>query len=53
MQRYQCIICNYVYDPAVGDIEHGVLPGTLFENLPGDWVCPDCGATQDMFEQIV
>ena len=52
MQRYQCIVCNYIYDPAAGDIEHGVPPGTPFENLPGEWVCPVCGATQDMFEQI-
>lgn len=52
MQRYQCIVCNYIYDPATGDIEHGVPPGTPFENLPGGWVCPVCGATQDMFEQV-
>lgn len=52
MQRYECIICNYIYDPAVGDFEHGVPPGTLFENLPDDWVCPVCGAARDMFVQV-
>jgi rubredoxin len=52
MQRYQCIVCNYIYDPAAGDIEHGVPPGTPFDDLPEDWVCPVCGACQDMFEQL-
>ena len=49
MQRYQCSVCQYVYDPAEGDIEHGVLPGTAFEDLPDSWVCPQCGAGKDMF----
>jgi rubredoxin len=50
MQRYQCIVCNYVYDPAVGDIDRGVASGTPFEDLPEDWVCPVCGAGREMFE---
>lgn len=52
MQRYQCIVCNYIYDPADGDIEHGVPPGTPFDGLPEDWVCPVCGAGKDMFEKL-
>lgn len=52
VQRYRCIVCNYIYDPAVGDIERGVPSGTPFENLPDDWVCPVCGAGKDMFEQV-
>lgn len=52
VQRYRCIVCNYIYDPAVGDIERGVPSGTPFENLPDDWVCPVCGASKDMFEQV-
>lgn len=41
---YRCEVCNAVYDPAVGDPDNGVPPGTPFESLPDDWVCPDCGA---------
>jgi len=50
MQRYLCIVCNYVYDPAEGDIDRGVASGTPFEDLPEDWVCPVCGAGREMFE---
>jgi rubredoxin len=52
MQRYRCIVCNYIYDPAVGDIERGVSSGTPFDKLPDNWVCPVCGAGKDMFEPI-
>ncbi len=52
MQAWKCIICQYVYDPAVGDPENGVAPGTAFEDLPEDWVCPLCGAGKDMFEPV-
>ncbi|MCF6460481.1 rubredoxin [Clostridium sp. Cult3] len=49
MDRYVCEPCGYVYDPAEGDPDNGVEPGTPFEQLPDDWVCPVCGATKDMF----
>ncbi len=49
MQSYVCQVCGYVYEPAVGDPDNGVEPGTLFENLPDDWVCPVCGADKDSF----
>jgi rubredoxin len=52
MKKYQCLACTYVYDPEVGDPEHGVKPGTAFEDLPDDWVCPMCGVGKDMFEEI-
>ena len=52
MQRFQCSICQYIYDPVKGDIENGVLPGTPFEALPDSWVCPQCGAGKDMFEPL-
>ncbi|MFV0550675.1 MAG: rubredoxin [Anaerorhabdus sp.] len=51
MDRYQCP-CGYIYDPAVGDEEHGVKPGTAFEDVPSDWVCPVCGAPKDLFEKM-
>lgn len=50
MQKYVCTVCGYVYDPAVGDPDHGVAPGTKFEDLPADWTCPLCGVGTDMFE---
>ena len=49
MEKYVCSICGYVYDPEIGDPENGVDPGTAFADLPDDWVCPDCGATKDLF----
>jgi rubredoxin len=48
MQRWECP-CGYIYDPAEGDVEHGVDPGTAWEDLPDDWVCPLCGAEKDAF----
>ena len=51
MDKYECTICGYVYDPAAGDPDHGIKPGTLFADLPDDWVCPLCGAAKDMFEK--
>ena len=52
MQKWECTICGYVYDPAVGDLDGGIPAGTSFEELPDDWVCPDCGATKDVFEPM-
>jgi len=49
MQKYRCTICNYIYDPAAGDPASGVKPGTPFEKLPDDWVCPVCGADKSQF----
>jgi len=49
MGKYVCDVCGYVYDPAVGDEENGVEPGTAFEDLPDDWVCPLCGAGKEDF----
>jgi rubredoxin len=52
MAKWQCTICNYIYDPAKGDPENGVKPGTPWEELPEDWVCPDCGAPKSEFEKL-
>lgn len=52
MDKWECIVCGYVYDPEVGDLDNGIAPGTSFEALPEDWVCPDCGAGKDMFEKV-
>lgn len=50
MKKYVCTACGYVYDPASGDPENGIAPGTAFEDLPDDWTCPVCGVSKDMFE---
>lgn len=52
MQKYQCTMCDYVYDPAEGDPDNGVEPGTSFDDIPDDWVCPDCGVGKDFFEPL-
>jgi rubredoxin len=52
MDKWECLVCGYVYDPAIGDPDSDILPGTPFEDLPDDWVCPDCGAEKDMFEKL-
>jgi len=51
MDKWVCQVCGYVYDPAVGDDEGGIPPGTSFEDLPEDWNCPICGAGKDDFEK--
>lgn len=52
MDKYECIACGYIYDPEVGDPDAGIAPDTPFEDLPEDWVCPDCGVGKDQFEKI-
>ena len=51
MDKYVCDACGYVYDPAVGDPDHGIAPGTPFEKLPDDSTCPLCGLGKDMFSK--
>ena len=47
---YKRQVCDYVYDPVQGDPDAGIEPGTAFEDLPDDWVCPLCGVGKDEFE---
>lgn len=51
-KKYRCVICGHIYDPAEGDPEGGIAPGTPFENIPADWCCPECGASKDDFEPV-
>ena len=51
MKKYVCTVCGYIYDPEIGDPENGIAPGTPFEELPEDWVCPICGVGKDNFEE--
>ena len=51
MKKYVCSVCGYVYDPAQGDPDNGVAPGTAFADVPESWVCPLCGVGKDMFNE--
>ena len=51
MKKYVCVICGYEYDPAAGDPDNGIAPGTAFEDLPADWVCPLCGVGKEDFKE--
>jgi len=53
MKKYKCTVCGYIYDPEEGDPDEGISPGTPFEEIPYDWVCPVCGSTKDDFEELV
>ena len=52
MKKYECGACGYIYDPAVGDPDGGIAPGTAFEDIPDDWVCPICGLGKDVFVPV-
>ncbi len=49
---WECTACGYIYDPEKGDPDAGIAPGTKFEDIPDDWVCPLCGVTTDMFIKV-
>ncbi|MCY1402087.1 Rubredoxin-2 [compost metagenome] len=52
MRKWQCVVCGFIYDEAAGLPEEGIEPGTPWEDIPTDWVCPDCGAGKIDFEMI-
>ena len=52
MKKYVCDPCGWIYDPEVGDPDGGIAPGTAFEDIPDDWVCPLCGVGKDMFSEV-
>ena len=52
VEKWVCIVCGYIYDPDAGDPGAGIDPGTPFEDLPDDWVCPVCFAPKDQFEKM-
>ena len=51
MKKYECNVCGWMYDEAVGDPDNGIAPGTTFEDLPNDFVCPLCGVGKDEFSE--
>ena len=52
MKKYICTVCDYIYDPAIGDPDSGIEPGTAFEDIPTEWECPDCGVSKEDFEPL-
>jgi len=52
MEKWECTVCGYIYDPAKGDPDNGVAPGTRFEDIPDTWVCPECGVPKDNFRKL-
>lgn len=52
IMKYECKLCGYVYDPAEGDPDNDVAPGTPFKEIPEDWVCPLCGAGKEEFKPL-
>ncbi len=49
-KKWVCIVCGYVYDEELGDPDHGIAAGTAWEDVPDDWVCPECHAAKSDFE---
>ena len=52
MKKYRCTICDYIYDPAAGDPDSGIAPGTPFEKIPETWICPICQVDKSNFEPV-
>ncbi|MBS1197287.1 MAG: hypothetical protein H6R18_1072 [Proteobacteria bacterium] len=52
MKMYRCTVCGHIYDEAIGDPEHGVMPGTRWQDVPENWVCPECGASKKEFKCV-
>ena len=52
MAKYKCVVCGYIYDPAIGDPDSGIEPGTEFEQIPDSWTCPVCGVDKGQFEPV-
>ena len=52
MKKWECIVCGFTYDEEQGWPEDGIEPGTAWEDIPEDWVCPDCGVSKEDFEMV-
>ena len=51
-KKWQCSACGFIYDEELGDEEEGFPPGTRFKDIDDNWICPDCGATKDIFVEM-
>jgi len=52
MKRFLCAVCGFIYDPALGLPDEGIPPGTAFEAIPDDWICPECGMSKAEFTEL-
>ena len=52
-KKYVCVVCGHIYDEAIGDADSGIKPGTLWADVPSDWMCPECSASKADFEEFV
>ena len=52
MEKWKCTVCEYIYDPKEGDADGGITPGTPFEDIADDWLCPVCGVDKSEFEKV-
>ncbi len=52
MSKWQCVVCGFIYDEAAGLPEENIAAGTRWDDIPADWVCPDCGAGKQDFERV-
>jgi rubredoxin len=52
MDKYECTVCGWIYDPEIGDPDGDIAPGTAFEAIPDGWVCPMCGAAKSDFQKV-
>lgn len=53
MRKFECTACGYIYDEELGDADGNIAPGTVWEDLPEDWVCPVCGVGKDEFVEVL
>ncbi|HFD92179.1 MAG TPA: rubredoxin [Gammaproteobacteria bacterium] len=52
MKKWECIVCGFIYDEEAGLPEEGIAPGTRWEDIPDDWLCPECGVSKDSFVMV-
>jgi rubredoxin len=52
MKKWQCVVCGFIYDEAEGWPDDDIPPGTAWDDIPNDWVCPDCGVGKEDFEMV-
>ena len=52
VQKFECVICGHIYDEELGDPDGGIPAGTKWEDIPDDWVCPDCGVSKFDYEPL-
>ena len=52
MKKYKCNMCGWIYDESIGVPDEGISPGTRWEDIPNDWVCPLCGSAKEDFDMV-